>query len=79
METTANRTVTKEKIQTEKVSSEGTTSRAALVTFITGAIIVFSFGIYYCYSSGHKTEAGILAVAILIIGLFASRTYKSFK
>ncbi|MEO5645514.1 MAG: hypothetical protein ABIQ40_01645 [Bacteroidia bacterium] len=80
METTYAHTYTKpEKTTRTKISNEGQISKKALVTFIYGALIVFASAIYYCISTGHAAEGGVLAIAFTLIALFAASTYKSFK
>lgn len=61
------------------VSREGAISRKALITFITGAAIVFSIAIYYCVSTNHGFVGCVLAGAFALIGIFALSVYKAFK
>ena len=80
METTfkVNRNVSKT-VAIPEISSEGQISRKALITFISGATIVFSFATYYCMTSNHVTEGAVLIGAFGLIAVFAASIYKSFK
>lgn len=60
-------------------STENGISRKALVTFISGAAIVFSLAVYYCMTTDHVTVGAILVGFFCAIGIFALSMYKSFK
>lgn len=61
------------------VLNENTISRKALVTFLSGAAIVFSFAVYYCMTTDHAVVGAILIGLFCAIGVFAFSMYKSFK
>jgi hypothetical protein len=71
------------KVQTKTsqpaVSSEGKISKQALLTFLSGAVIVFAIAIYYCVETGYAEVGGILAGAFALICIFASVAYRSFR
>jgi hypothetical protein len=68
-----------EAVPAKKVSQEGMISKKALIAFISGAAIVFALAVYYCMTTGHTTEGGLLLGAFALIGVFAASAYKSFK
>lgn len=61
------------------ISTEGTISRKALITFLSGALIVFSLAVYYCMTTDHVFEGTVLIGAFGLITVFAASVYKSFK
>ncbi len=63
----------------EKVSSEGTISRKAMVGFLSGAAIVFGAAIYYCATTNHMDGVAFLSGAVVLIAIYAASVYKSFK
>ena len=77
METTF--THTSEKTQSKKTSNEGSISKKALITFISGATIVFGSAIYYCLSTEHKAEAGLITGAYVLVCIYAAFIYRSIK
>lgn len=79
MESTYETTRQETETKPVNVSHEGQISKKALIAFISGALIVFASAIYYCLTTGHAVEGGILAVAFVLIALFAVSVYKSFK
>jgi hypothetical protein len=62
-----------------EVSREGWISRKALITFISGAAIVFSIAIYYCVTTNHGTVGAVLAGAFGVISAYAFLVHKAFK
>ncbi|HET6993267.1 MAG TPA: hypothetical protein VFJ43_18170 [Bacteroidia bacterium] len=79
MESTVNQTRVQEKVQAQKVSTEGIISKKAVIGFITGATIVFGAAIYYCYSTDYAAVAGILTGAYALVCIYGASVYKSFK
>lgn len=51
-------------------------SRRALRIFASGALVVYLSGLSYCIVSGHNFEAGILGVALLMLGGLTYWIYK---
>ena len=65
--------------KSSQVSTEGKVSKSALITFLGCATLVFAIAIYYCSTTNHVSQAGILAGALVLIYVFAMNVYKSFK
>jgi hypothetical protein len=65
--------------ENKPVSKEGFISKRALVTFISGATIVFAGAIYYCLNTQHRDVAAALTGAYVLICILGASMYKSFK
>lgn len=80
METTYQETAkTAEKTQAAAISTEGSISRKALTGFLTGAAIVFTIAVYYCFSTGYSFVGEVLIGAFVLISVFAISVYRSFR
>ncbi len=77
--TTTYNNYTEESVANVKMSTEGAISKKALFTFLTGAAIVFTTAVYYCMSTNHVVEGGILIGAFAMVCIYAASVAKSFK
>jgi hypothetical protein len=81
METTYSRSAitTSSKEKNAPTSEHGLVSRKAMITFLLGAAIVFSFAIYYSISTDHGGVAAALAIAYSAVCFVAASFYRSFN